>query len=176
MEKIIRLFLLILSENYWGQVEVINIVWQRTILVLGGCMKVYVNVKNAGSRKNFITEEEVFLENVPLTLRALIEGIVTKNVEEFNKNTEKERLVDYLTKEDIEAKAKIGKVSFGSIYNDSKENLDKALAAAFLAYEDGIYKVFIGDNEAGNLDEPIGLNEGDILTFIKFTMLAGRLW
>lgn len=139
-------------------------------------MKIYVNVKNAGSRRNFITKEEVILENIPLTLRELIKEIVTKNVEEFNKNTEKERLVDYLTKEDIEAKAKTGKVSFGSMYNDSKESLDKALAAAFLAYEDGIYKVFIGDNEAGDLDEPINLNEGDILTFIKFTMLAGRLW
>lgn len=139
-------------------------------------MKIYVNVKNAGSRRNFITKEEVILENIPLTLRELIEEIVTKNVEEFNENTEKERLIDYLTEEDIEAKAKTGKVSFGSMYNDSKESLDKALTAAFLAYEDGIYKVFIGDNEAGDLDEPINLNEGDILTFIKFTMLAGRLW
>lgn len=139
-------------------------------------MKLYFNVKQAGSRKNFIAKEEIVLEYIPSTLRELIKFIVTKNVKEFNENIKKERLVDYLTNKEIEDKAEAGKVSFGSIYNDSKQNLGKALDSAYLAYEDGIYKVFIGDNEAGELDEYIELKEADTLTFIKFTMLAGRLW
>ena len=143
---------------------------------VGGYMKIYVNVKQAGSRKNFITKEEVILEDVPLTLRALIQQIVTKNVKEFNANLKKEKLVDYLTNREIETKAEMGKVSFGSLYNDTKQNLNKALETAYLDYEDGIYKVFIGDNEAGDLGAPLELKEEDILTFIKFTMLAGRLW
>ena len=139
-------------------------------------MKLYVNVKQAGSRKNYITKEEIILELVPLTLRELIEQVVTKNVKEFNKNLKKERLVDYLTQDNIEIKAELGKVSFGNTYNDTKQNLNKALETAYLAYEDGIYKVFIGENEAGVLDESLELKEDDILTFIKFTMLAGRMW
>lgn len=139
-------------------------------------MKLYVNVKQAGSRKNYITKEEVILESVPLTLRELLEQIVTKNVKEFNENLKKERLVDYLTQDNIEIKAELGKVSFGNGYNDTKQNLNKALEIAYLAYEDGIYKVFIGENEAGVLDKPLELKEDDILTFIKFTMLAGRMW
>lgn len=139
-------------------------------------MKLYVNVKQAGSRKNYIRKEEIILESVPLTLRELIKQVVTKNVKEFNENLKKERLVDYLTQDNIEIKAELGKVSFGNRYNDTKQNLNKALETAYLAYEDGIYKVFIGEDEAGVLDEPLEVKEDDILTFIKFTMLAGRMW
>ncbi|NSB14630.1 MULTISPECIES: hypothetical protein [Clostridium] len=139
-------------------------------------MRLYFNIKQAGSRKNFITKEEVVLECVPSTLRELIKYTVTSNVREFNENIKKERLVDYLTNREIEDKAEIGKVSFGSMYNDSKQDLGKALESAYLAYEDGIYKVFVGDKEAGKLDEEIELKGDDTLTFIRFTMLSGRLW
>ncbi|OOM78357.1 hypothetical protein CLPUN_19660 [Clostridium puniceum] len=139
-------------------------------------MKLYVNVKQASSRKNFISKEEITLEVIPATLRLLIEQIIIKNVKEFNDNIKKEKLVEYLTAEEIETKAELGKVSFGSLYNDTKQNLSKALENAFTAYEDGIYKVFVNDEETGKLDEAVNLNNGDILTFIKFTMLAGRLW
>lgn len=139
-------------------------------------MRVYFNVKQVGARKNFIAKEEIVLDCTPSTLRELIKYIVTKNIKEFNEKIKKERLVDYLTNKEIEVKAEAGKVSFGNIYNDSKQNLDKALESAYLAYEDGIYKVFIGENETGKLDEYIELKEADTLTFIKFTMLSGRLW
>ncbi|AGF57726.1 hypothetical protein B0P06_003969 [Clostridium saccharoperbutylacetonicum] len=139
-------------------------------------MRLYFKVKQAGSRKNFIAKEEIVLECIPTTLRELIKCIVTKNVKEFNENIKKERLVDYLTNKEIENRAEAGKVSFGSIYNESKQDLGKALDSAYLAYEDGIYKVFVGDKEAGKLDEEIELKDADTLTFIKFTMLAGRLW
>ena len=139
-------------------------------------MKIYVNIKQAGSRKNYITKEEVILKSKPLTLRELISVTVTVNVDKFNNNLMKEKLIDYLAKDEIENSAELGKVSFGTKYNDTKQELDKALKAAYLAYEDGLYKVFIGDSEVGDLDESLKMKDGDILTFIKFTMLAGRLW
>jgi len=139
-------------------------------------MELYVNVKQAGSRKNYITKEKIILDSIPLTLRELIKAIVAKNVKEFNKKLKKERLIDYLTKEQIENSAELGKVSFGNIYNNSNQSLNKALEEAYLAYEDGIYKVFIGDNETGFLDEPLDIKDEDVLTFIKFTMLSGGMW
>jgi hypothetical protein len=139
-------------------------------------MRLYLSVKQAGSCNNFISKEEIVLDLTHSTLRELIKFIVTKNVKEFNENIKKERLVDYLTNKEIEDKAEAGKVSFGNIYNDSKQNFGKALDSAYLAYEDGIYKVFIGDKEAGKLDEDIVLKDYDTLTFIKFTMLVGGLW
>ncbi|URZ16616.1 hypothetical protein [Clostridium felsineum] len=139
-------------------------------------MKIYLNVKQAGSRKNYIEKEEMILEVVPNTLRDLIEQVITQNVKDFNDNLKKEKLVEYLTDKEIQEKAELGKIAFGSMYNDTKQNLSKALQNAFVSFEDGIYKVFINDNETEKLDTPIGLRDGDILTFIKFTMLSGRLW
>jgi len=139
-------------------------------------MKVFVNVKQAGTRKNYITKEEIILGYKPKTVRELIEAIVTKNVEDFNNRLSKERLVNYLSDEDINNRLTVGKVSFGELHNPNKENLSKALEVAFLAYEDGIYRIFIGDKEAGVINEAIELKDGDILTFIRLTMLSGRLW
>ncbi|URZ00295.1 hypothetical protein [Clostridium felsineum] len=139
-------------------------------------MKIYLNVKQAGSRKNYIAKEEIILEVVPNTLRELIEQVITQNVKDFNDNLKKEKLVEYLTDKEIQEKAELGKIAFGNMYNDTKQNLSKALQNAFVSFEDGIYKVFINDNETEKLDTPIGLRDGDILTFIKFIMLSGRLW
>lgn len=139
-------------------------------------MKLYAHVKQAGSRKNYITNEEIILDSAPSSLRALIEDIVTKNVNDFNMKLKKEKLVEYLTNEDINNKLVAGKVSFGEIHNRTEENLKKAIEVALLAYEDGIYRVFIGDKEAGGLDDALEIKDGEVITFIKLTMLAGRMW
>ncbi len=139
-------------------------------------MKLYVNVKQAGSRKNYITKEEINLKNVPKTLGELIGEVVANNVREFNEKVKGLKVIDYLTSEEIKGKLQVGKVSFGEMNNTTKASLSKALECAYLAYEDGIYRVFIGEAEAGGLNEPLEVQEGDVLTFIRLTMLAGRMW
>ena len=139
-------------------------------------MRVYVNVKQAGSRKNYITKEEMNFNFLPTTLRELIRIMVTENVRQFNDRTKEEELLEYLTSEEINNKIITGKVSFGEIYNRAEGDINKALECAFLAYEDGIYRVFINDNKTGKLDESIELKEEDVLTFIRLTMLSGRMW
>ena len=139
-------------------------------------MKIYVNVKQIGSRKNYITKEEIKLNKKPSTLRELIELIVIQNVKEFNEGIKNKSMINYLTEEEIENKIESGKISFGEKYNQNRQNVKKAIETAYLAYKDGIFTVFIGETEAGTLDEVIELKEDDILTFIKFTMLAGRMW
>jgi hypothetical protein len=142
----------------------------------GVSMKLYVNVKQAGTRKNYITKEEIVLEKAPLTLRELITATVLQNVKEFNEKLKKERLIDYLTNEQISERLSTGKAAFGTSYNTNEANLNKVLETAFLAYEDGLYRVFIGDKEAQKLGDSIELKEGETLTFIKLTMLAGGMW
>lgn len=139
-------------------------------------MKVYVNVKQAGKRKNYITKQEINLNSKPNTLRQLIAEIIVDNVKNFNDKTGDQRIVNYLTSEEINDKLTVGKVSFKEMYNLNEADINKALEIAFLAYEDGIFRIFNGENEAGKLDESLELREGDILTFIRLTMLSGRLW
>ena len=52
----------------------------------------------------------------------------------------------------------------------------RALDTAYLAFEDGLYCIFINDEQSEKLDDSLNLKDGDILTFIRLTMLAGRMW
>ena len=45
-----------------------------------------------------------------------------------------------------------------------------------LGFQDGLFRVFLGDTELTELDEKLELQEGDTVTFIRLTMLAGRMW
>jgi hypothetical protein len=139
-------------------------------------LKLYVNVKQAAARKNYITREEINLAFRPENLRQLIAELVKQRAEDFNKRNKAEDIIKYLTDGEIEDRVVVGKVSFGEKYNKTPVETHKATEAAFLAYEDGIYRVFIGDREAGDLDEPLELKEEEVLTFVRLTMLSGRMW
>ena len=80
-------------------------------------MKLYINVKQAGARKNYITKEEIILSSKPSTLRELIGAIVTINVKDFNEKVKRQKVIDYITNEEIDDKLLTGRVSFGEIYN-----------------------------------------------------------
>ncbi|MNP65946.1 hypothetical protein D3C76_1615840 [compost metagenome] len=85
-------------------------------------------------------------------------------------------LLTYLMPEEIQHKGSTGKVGFGEVYNEGIQDLEHAVQTAMMAYEDGLYKVFLNDEELSELDAPLELQEDDELVFIRFTMLAGRLW
>lgn len=139
-------------------------------------MKVYINVKQVGVRKNYITKQELILNSKPETLRELIAAVVEENVKDYNSKKGEYRIIDYLTDDQIRDKLTTGRVSFGDIYNQTMVDINEALETAHLAYEDGIFRVFIGESEAVGLDEILSINEDETLTFVRLTMLTGRLW
>lgn len=139
-------------------------------------MRIFVNVKQIGTRKSFIAREEINLGSKPSTLRQLIEIIVSENVRKFNDKAGENTILGYLTDRQIDEKLSAGKVSFGGLNNSTKAGLNKSLECAFQAYEDGIYRVLVNETECGALDELLDLKDGDVLTFVRLTMLAGRMW
>jgi hypothetical protein len=139
-------------------------------------MKVYVSVKQAGKRKDYITKKELALKGVPSNLRELITEIVRINVTEYNNKPVEPLIMKYLSPHEIESQAKTGKIGFGQRRSNTQADVRDAVETAILAFEDGIYRVFIGETEVSSLDEPFAVNEGDVLTFIRLTMLAGRMW
>ena len=139
-------------------------------------MKVYVSVKQAGKRKDYITKKELVLAGTPSSLRELLTEIVKINVAEYNTKAVEPWIMKYLSAEETENQIKTGKVGFGDRKSVQQADVQKAMATAILAFEDGIYRVFCGDNELPSLDETISIKEDDVLTFIRFTMLAGRMW
>jgi hypothetical protein len=139
-------------------------------------LNVFITVKSIGKKKNHLDRLAWPLAEAPLTLKSLIIDIVTTNVRQFNERQIEMPLVPFLTQGDIELQSRMGKVGFGAIYNEKKAGEDEAVSSAILAFEDGIYRVFINGNEIERLDDPLALHDGDEIAFVRFTMLAGSMW
>ena len=137
-------------------------------------MKIIVNVKGL-SRKKVIHQEEMELKNKISTTKDLITELVKINVEKFNKKIDEKDILSIMTNEYIAEAARNGKIG-DEVHGDKKANLEKALDTAYLAFEDGLYCIFINDEQTEKLDDSLNLKDGDILTFIRLTMLAGRMW
>ena len=137
-------------------------------------MKIIVNVKGL-SRKKVIHQEEMELKNKISTTKDLITELVKINVEKFNKKIDDKNILSIITNENIAKAARIGKIG-DEVHGDKKANLKKALDTAYLAFEDGLYCIFINDEQTEKLDDSLNLKDGDILTLIRLTMLAGRMW
>ena len=139
-------------------------------------MKIYVNIKQIGKRKNKIDKKEYEIKGKIETVKDLLIEFVTINVKEFNEGFTENDVVPYLTDEKINDLSDVGKISFGVDYNGKKQDLQKAIENALQSYEDGIYRVFVNDEELGKINDKLDLQENDELTFIRLTMLAGRMW
>jgi hypothetical protein len=139
-------------------------------------MKVFVNVKQIGKRKNKIDRKKYEISGEIKTVKELLTEFVTINVKKFNEGLIEEDVVPYLTDEKISDLSDAGKISFGVDYNGKKQDLEKAIENALQSYEDGIYRVFVNDEEMGEIESEIELKEKDELTFVRLTMLAGRMW
>ena len=140
-------------------------------------MQVQVNVKRIGKRRNAIETRPYEIGDVR-DVGALIAAFVTAEVTRFNARAEVgETALRYLTSEEIADAAMVGKIGFGADYNGQVQDLAAAIENARQSFEDGIYRIFInGDEVGGALDMPVTLHENDEITFVRLTMLAGRMW
>ena len=139
-------------------------------------MQVFVQVKAAGKRRPVLEKWPYTLPDGIDTLRALICAVVGVEVARYNQKEPETGVIDFLTQREIEDAAQTGKVGFGARYSAKNADADKAQAAALLGFEDGLFRVFLNDAELTGLDTPVQLCADDILTFIRFAFLSGRLW
>lgn len=139
-------------------------------------MHIYVTIKQAGKRKGYIANQQLELAFVPESLRDVIQQIVCAQVDAYNRKAVDQPIFHYLSSEAIEDEAETGKVGFGDRRNSEVADVGEAIEAAMKAFEDGIYRVFIEEDEQTDLDVPLVIKDGAKLTFIRFTMLAGRMW
>ena len=137
-------------------------------------MKIIINVKGL-SRKKVIHQEEIEIVNEISTTKDLITELVKINVEKFNKKIDDKNILSIMTNEYIAEAVRAGKIG-DEVHGDKKANLEKALDTAYLSFEDGLYCIFINNKQSEKLDDSLNLKDGDIITFIRLTMLAGRMW
>lgn len=148
-------------------------------------MIVLVNQKSIGKNKK-IRSVPLEYKKVPLNVYELIKETVRIMVDAFIERMRKKEAP--LTEEQIRDLADIGRVSFGIVYNDAEPDVDKAVETAVTAYRDGLVAIFINDELVEvSSKEPtptpeelkeskIDLKENDRISFVRLTMLAGRIW
>jgi len=105
------------------------------------------------------------------SLRAFIEHLVDIEITRYE-----QKEFQITTQQELDDMVSAGKVSFGFKYRE--DAIDRAFAkeVAVLAFYDGLYAVFLNEVQTMELDEQLNIQENDILTLIRFTMLAGRYY
>ncbi|GAA3748543.1 hypothetical protein GCM10022422_36410 [Flavobacterium ginsengisoli] len=144
-------------------------------------MNISISVKQLGKKHPLLQEKSIALdiENPVITTQKLIESIVDHQVQLFRSSSfefEDEDKI-HLPKENyLPILTDTGKVGFGALYNHNQVDLAKAQENAIVAFEDGLYAVFYGDDQLETLTEQIDLSQNKNLTFIRLTFLAGSYW
>lgn len=138
-------------------------------------MIIKVNTKSIGRLRPKIHQTELELENAPTDTRSLICETVEACVRSFRYRADNE-ILPVLTDGQIADMAEQGKISFGEVYGEKDIDAEAAKENAIQCFEDGIYRVFIGNRQLTRLDEKTELDEKSELTFVRLTMLSGRLW
>ena len=157
-------------------------------------MKLRVNVKSVSKRRKAVEETVCEVAGCPGTVRELILVVVDSQVEEYNSRLEQSEMLlqDFsrpgsspaalpevlacLTKEEIEDQAEKGKISFGISYGEKKADKKAAGKNAIQCFEDGIYRIFMDGQSLEELEERIVVTEEKVFTFVRLTMLTGRMW
>ena len=108
-----------------------------------------------------------------MRLRDLITTIVRAEVAQFQARQAERQLVRWLTASEIEAAAGRGKVDLGDRDDVQAVAPDEAVGAALLAFEDGLYLVFVDGAQQHDLDAEVMARPDSRLTFVRLTLLAG---
>lgn len=141
-------------------------------------MELTIKVKQPGSKHALIDNKIISVEdigNFPIAEKLII-AIVQHQVGEYNNKPKEKNLLPFLSDAETTEQIRNGKVSFGSIYNENNADASKATSTALQAFEDGMFALFIDDDEVINLSQAITLNPNTIITFIRLTFLAGSYW
>ncbi|WP_294301965.1 hypothetical protein [uncultured Chryseobacterium sp.] len=144
-------------------------------------MEIKVTVKQLGRKHPVLSEQHLEIDHHEnsISVEQLLRLIVQQQVEAFNAKSFETEDRDY-TQTPLEnylnILTDIGKVGFGSIYNEKRADLQKAQGNAIQAFEDGMFAVFYGETQIENLTQVIDLSNKPVFTFIRLTFLAGGYW
>lgn len=136
-------------------------------------MKVYISIKQIKKRASQVAAYPYELNPAPETLRQLISTLVSDEVERFNLRLKEKESTGFLTKEEIDDMSAVGKIGFGLPFGSSQADFQDAFETALRGFEDGLFRLFIGDREIESLDAPLHLQQEDTITIIRLVMLTG---
>lgn len=139
-------------------------------------MRLFYQQKVIGKKSRKLQKIPFSIEEPVTTLQELLVQLVTQQVQQYNDKKVDTSLHLYLTDQQIEDAAQHGKVHFGEKKNDTLQSVDQAISTMLQAFQDELFLVLHNEDSLDSLTTPLTLQEDDVFTFIKLTMLAGRIW
>lgn len=108
-----------------------------------------------------------------MKLRDLITQVVVEEVQAFQQRQAERRVARIMSRAEIEQGARQGKVDPGERQLSQPVDPDQAIGNALLAFEDGLYYVFIDGQQQTSLDSEVYIKAGSQVTFVRLVALAG---
>jgi hypothetical protein len=136
-------------------------------------LDIFIRVKAAGKRRDMLGLQPAVVPDKTSSAAELITHLVTENVRFYNAKVVDQPFFHYLSEQQLEDGVHTGKVGFGSRNNENQQDEAQAVRNALQCFEDGIYRVLLNESEI-TLSSGFTLKEGDVVTFIRLVMLAGR--
>ncbi len=137
-------------------------------------MQLTLQLKRIGKKKEKLVP--FTLDKTPKTLEQLLIACVTNQVEAFNNKRLEINVVGFLSPSEIQHQATTGKVDFGEITNKTLANLQQSIDNVLLAFQDGLFVVFIDDSPITDLKTAITITSDSQIAFIRMTFLVGTYW
>lgn len=134
--------------------------------------KLKIKLKRLGKKKIHTIDYEI--NAVVNSLRNLISEIVRAEVQVFNDKVDNPTIISFLSPDEIDKEAQTGKVAFGERYANDKAIESEAIENALVSFSDGMFAVFINDEEVVELDQKIALSYESEIVFLRMTFLTGR--
>jgi hypothetical protein len=131
---------------------------------------VRVRAKVTGHRRGGARDLALALPPGPVTARQIIEAAVAAEVAASAERAEQASLVRVLTDQALRDDLAGGAVRMGDASPPGPPDVAVAVETALLAFDDGIFKVFVGDTEA---EGPVALADGADVLFLRLVPLAG---
>jgi hypothetical protein len=127
-----------------------------------------------GRRRAGVDEHELTLEiDSETTLRDLISIVVSAEVEAFEKRREQRTFVRVLTDRAVAEGEASGAIRSGGDEAGVAVDIGTAIGTALLAFDDGLFQVYVDDEPIDALDATVSLRDGSRLVFLRLVALAG---
>ena len=137
-------------------------------------MQLTLQLKRLGKKK--VKKVPFTLAEPPQTLEDLLIACVKNQVAAFNNKRLAVNVIGFLSPSEIQDQATSGKVDFGDLANKNLANEQEAIDNVRIAFKDGLFLVFIDDEEVTDLKTPLQLTSQSVVTFIRMTFLVGTYW
>ena len=139
-------------------------------------MRIYVCLKSPVNITKNVEQIPFDVEGHARTLRTFIAECVRTCIRGYTERGENGESPMPLTADQYERMRHVGKFAFGVHYNKNEISEERAIETAVQAVSDGIVCIFKGEEALFEMDDEIEIREGDVFTFVKLTLLSGRMW